>query len=223
MNDSLDTGELRIRTLTVKGRGLVSSDPDLVVLSFKVSGRDRSYSASIEKLNEHVEALRCDLGTVGIERKKSKTTNFGVHADYDYVDGERIFQGYVASHDLRLELPLDKDLLNRALAQVAQSASEATVNISFDVSDKETLHRRALRAAVENARDSALVLADAAGVTLGEMVRIDYGFVEVRVRSRHVSYDAGVLAEAAPAPDIEPEALNAQENVTVVWAITTPR
>jgi uncharacterized protein YggE len=208
------------RTLTVKGRGLVSADPDLVVLFFNVSGQDRSYAASVEKLNGRVESLRRDLETVNVGRAQLKTTDFRVRTDYDYTDRSSVFKGYVASHSLRLELPLDRDLLNRALAQVAQSASEATVNISFDVSDKESLHQRALRAAVENARESARVLADAAGVALGEITRIDYGFVEVRVRSRSVVYEMADASAAAPPPDIEPEALDAEENVTVVWAIT---
>lgn len=208
------------RTLTVKGRGLVSADPDLVVLVFDVGGSDRSYAASIEKLNERVEALRRDLETVNVERTRLKTTDFRVRTDYDYTNGRRVFKGYIASHSLRLELPLDRNLLNGALSQVAQSTSEATVNISFDISDKESLHRRALRAAVENAHESARVLADAAGVALGEITRIDYGFVEVRVRSRLTAYEIAEPSAPVPPPDIEPEAFDAKENVTVVWTIT---
>ena len=49
------------RTLTVRGRGVSSADPDLTVLSFGVIGRDPSYTASVEELNGRVEALREDL------------------------------------------------------------------------------------------------------------------------------------------------------------------
>ncbi len=42
--------------LTVTGRGVASTDPDLVVLSFGLVGRDPSYSASVEELNGRVEA-----------------------------------------------------------------------------------------------------------------------------------------------------------------------
>lgn len=208
------------RTLTVKGRGLVSAESDLVVLFFRVSGRDPAYAEAVEKLNSRVEALRNELETMSITRKQLKSTDFSVHTDYDYEKGKRAFLDYVASHSLKLELPFDKDLLNRVLGQIALGASETTVKISFDVSDKETLRRRAMGAAVADARASAQVLADAASLALGEIVRIDYGFVEVRVRSHLRSYEmADAMADVSP-PDIEPEALDAEESVTIVWEIT---
>jgi hypothetical protein len=54
------------------------------------------------------------------------------------------------------------------------------------------------------------------------IARIDYSFVEVR--TRRLSYelaDPGAAFDAAtPAPDVEPEALNAEEGVTVMWEIS---
>ncbi len=60
--------------------------------------------------------------------------------------------GYEASHRVRVELPFDKELLDRVLGQVARSASEAAVTVSFDVSDRDTLRRRAMRAAAADAQ-----------------------------------------------------------------------
>ena len=212
------------RTLTVRGRGTASADPDLTVISFGVVGRDPSYSSSVEELNGRVEALREDLEAAGVERARLKTTSFDVHDDrrYDRDTGKHVFLGYEASHRLRLELPFDKELLNGVLARVAQSASEAAVTISFDVSDVESLRRGAMRAAVADAREGARVLAEASGATLGEILSIDYSYVEIR--ARRLSYEfanTGAMYEAsAPAPDVEPEALDAEEGVTVVWEIS---
>ncbi len=212
------------RTLTVTGRGTATADADLVVLRFGVSGRDSSYSASVEELNRRVEALRADLEASGVERDRLKTTGFDVRPDtrYDRDRDEDIFLAYVASHRLRLELPFDKELLNGVLARVAASASEAAVTISFDVSDMESLRRRAMRAAVADAREGARVLAEASGATLGQILRIDYSYVEIRTRRLSYEFaDAGAMYEAAPpTPDVEPEALDAEEGVTVVWEIS---
>lgn len=211
------------RSLTVRGRGVASADPDLTVLSFNVVGRDPSYSAAVEELNRRVEALRSDLEAVGVERTRLKTTDFDVevHRRYDSDTREHVFVGYEASHGLRLELPLEKELLNNVLGRVASSASEASVDIPFDVSDRKGLRRRAMRAAVEDAQESAWVLAEASGATLGEIVSVDYSFVEVRTRRFSYGYRRPGLAmeEALPAPDVEPEALDAEEGVTVVWEI----
>lgn len=206
------------RILTVQGRAVVSADPDLVVLTFSVEGRDPSYSGAVEDLNRRVEALRRDLEASDIERTQIKTTNFNARPDYDYVKGKQVFRGYVTTHSLTLRLPLDQDLLNRTLAGVARSASEPTVSIAFDISDKETLQRRVLQGAVANARGNAETLADAAGVELGGIIRIEYAALEVRFRSRPALYDSAIMAEEA-APDITPSTLDAEDTVTLVWAI----
>ncbi len=212
------------RTLTVTGRGTASADADLVILRFSVAGRDRSYAASVEELNRRVEALRADLEASGVERDGLRSTDFNIRPDtrYDRERDEEIFLAYVASHRLRLELPFDRDVLNGVLTRVASSASEAAVSVSFEVSDGEALRRAAMRAAVGDALESARVLADAAGATLGEMVRIDYSHVEVR--TRRLAYELAepmpALAASMPAPDVHPQALDAEEGVTLMWEVS---
>ena len=212
------------RTLTVRGRGVASADPDLAILTVGVVGRDPFYSAAVEDLNRRVEALRSDLEAVGVERARLKSTGFDVddHRRYDSDSGEYVFLGYEAPHGLRLELPLEKELLNNVLGRVAGSASEASVKVSLDVSDRKGLRRRAMRAAVEDAQKSAQVLVEASGATLGEMMSLDYSFVEIRTRTFSYGYrKPGPLTEAAAsAPDVEPEALDAEEGVTIVWEIS---
>ncbi len=210
------------RTLTVRGRGTALAEPDLVVLAFGVAGRDPSYSAAVEKLNERVEALRGDLEGEGVDRTELKTTSFDVRVERRFDDGKKeyVFLAHRASHRIRLELDLDNELLNRVLRRVAQSASEATVIVSFDVSDRETLRRRAMRIAVADALETARVLAESTGTSLDQ---IDYSFIEIRRRSFSYDLAAGgrdaMRALSEPAPDVEPEALEAEEGVTIVWSI----
>lgn len=217
------SGPVPRRTLTVTGRGTASADADLVVLRFGVAGRDPSYAASVEELDRRVETLRADLEASGVERDRLRSTGFDVRSDtrYDRERDHEIFLAYVASHRLRLELPFDRDTLNGVLTSAARSASEAAVNVSFEVSDREALRRAAMRAAVSDALESARVLAEAAGAALGEMVRIDYSHIEVRTRGLTYELDEpmSALAASMPAPDVRPQALDAQEGVTVVWEV----
>jgi uncharacterized protein YggE len=222
MQDRTEASSGARRRLKVTGRGVASVDADLVVLAFGITGRDPSYSASVEKLNERVDTLRSDLEAAGVDRTKLKTTGFSVRSDrrYDRDRDVEVFLGYRASHGLTLELAFDGDHLNRVLGRAAQSASEASLRISFGTSDPEKLRRMAMRAAVLDTRESAQVLAEAAGVELGEVEKIDYSFVEVRTRSfsyNLAEYDASV--PASPAPDVEPEALEQEESVTVVYRL----
>ena len=206
--------------LRVEGRGVASADPDRVVLTFGVEGLDESYGVAVDELKRRVEALRGDLSeAAGLGCKLLKTLSFDVGPEYDYEDGNRRFRGYKASHRLRVELPLEKDLMNRALDRVAGSASEATLGVSFDVSDRDGLKRRALRAAVEDARGIARVLAEATGVKIEGIERVDHGRVGFGgsaarefegFRGRRDSVD----------PDIEPGAVEAEVAVTIAYKVS---
>lgn len=222
MQDRIANQCLR-RTLIVRGRGTASAEPDLVVLAFQIEAQDHSYATAVEALNERVEALRSELESIGVERTDLKTTSFDVSAEnrYNRKKEEHVFLDYRASRGLRLELALDRKLLNRVLEHVARSASEAALRVSFDVSDHKVLRRRAMQAAVEDAQEAARVLAESS-TELGDIERLDYSFVEVRTRS--FSYDLSdtsmSVLVSAPAPDIEPEAMEAEEGVTIVWSIS---
>ncbi len=222
MQDQVTTTGSR-QTVTVRGRGTASAEPDLVVLAFGIIGRDFTYSAAVEKLNERVEDLRSDLEAVDVERTRLKTTKFDIRPEmrFDKEKDEHVFSHHKASHRMRLELAFDKELLNRVLECVAQSASEAIVRVSFNVSDREALRRRAMRASVADAQNAAEVLAESANVTLGDIEQLDYSFIEIHTRS--FSYEFGDedvdMLPAFAAPNVEPEVLNLEEGVTIVWSI----
>jgi len=131
-----------------------------------------------------------------------------------------VFVGYRASHVLQIELPADKQLLNWVLRQVAQSESGAEIRLTFSVKDKTGLRRRVLAEAVRAARENAEVLASAAGVTLGKLQQIEYGWAEVRFYDR----DSSLLAAEVPAErtmhaDIEPGDVAAEDSVTLVYEL----
>ena len=216
----------RQASLEVRGRGVVSAEPDLVVLTFDLKGRDESYGAAVDDLNRRVEVLRSDLAeAAGVRRERLKTLQFDVDPKYGYDygapgGGREVFKGYEASHKLRLELPLDRDLMNLVLDRVAGSASEATLRVSFDASDKEGLRRRALRAAVEDARGIAGVLSESAGLKLEGIERAWHGPVNIGGRDREFVGLRRARAGGGADPDIEPRALEAAVEVSIVYQVS---
>ncbi len=151
--------------------------------------------------------------------------SFGVRPDrrFDKEQDKHVVVGYEASHRVGEELSFDKEPFDRVLGQAAQSASEAAVTVSFDVSGQDALRRRAMRAAIADAQEAARVLAEASGTTLGEIARIDFSYVEVRTRCLTYELADSLVAEsaAAPALDVEPQALEAEEGVTIVWEVSS--
>ena len=208
------------KVLRVEGRGVASADPDRVVLTFGVEGGDESYGIAVDELNRRVEALRGDLSeAAGLGRELLKTLSFDVGPEYNYEGWDRRFRGYRASHRLRAELPLEKDLMNRALDRVAGSASEATLTVSFDVSDRDGLKRRALRAAVEDARGIAGVLAEASGVKIEGIERVDHGRVGFGGSAAREFGGFRGRRDLAD-PDIEPGAVEASVEVSIGYRVS---
>jgi hypothetical protein len=203
--------------ITVKGRGYVSAQPDVVTLSFTAGSKARDYAECVDSLNGRTAALRRDLAASGAECAELKTADFRVDVEYREEKGRYKFDGYSASHRLEIELPADKGMLNRVLGAVAQGNSGAEIRIRFSVKGIESLRRQALAEAVKVARLSAESLAQAAGATLGKLQSIAHGWDEIRLSGP--AY--GVVCESVPnhAVDIDPKDVSVSEDVTLVYEI----
>ena len=209
-----------MRVLKVQGKGRVTTEPDIVTLSFQVETRAMDYAACLTDLNSRTEELRAGMKAAGINRASIKTTSFGVRAETQYKQGRHIFSGYSASHHLHIELPIDKELLNEILRHIAHGHSGAVINITFSVKDRDALRKRVLAEAVRVAQTNAQVLADTAGIKIGRLLQMDYGWSEVRI----YNHDVSMVCEAGPAmpryaADIEPEDVATEDTVTMVYEI----
>jgi len=210
------------RTLTVTGKGYVEMAPNQVILGFSLSTEGYAYQGTVEALNLKVEKLRAVAQGFGVARSQLKTANFSIMPKYQYHERtrEREFRGFTASHDLRLEIPFDRQTLNHAINAIVESGSDAKLNIRFTVAETEELKKRTLQAAVADATAKANVIANAASVRLGGILRIDYGVVEVHF----VEPDFDVppmdcMAPITPEANIEPSVVCSSVSITLVWEI----
>jgi len=221
------SGDKRARmteaVIRVQGRGEVSAEPDLVVLAFQVRGEDTAYGEAVARAARLVDRLRGGLEAQGIARTDLKTTNFGVEADYQWLEEQkqRVFRGYVATHGLRLELGRTVDA-GAVLDAIAREAPGVEVRVSFEIRDRQGFRQRLLAAAVASARQNATTIAAAADLRLGAVVGIEYGWTEVRYEST-LRLEAPTLSKMAePATSFEPEEVRGRESVTISYAIGGP-
>jgi len=158
------------------------------------------------------------ISVKGVDPTQLKTTHFGVDADYRTEDKKSVFNGWLARHGLRLELLVDCDQLNRALEAVAVSGTQAKFGIEFQVRDQAGFREALLADAMRSARRNAEASVSAAGCRLGKVQSIEYGWSEIRFSSMEYARD---LSEACAmgSPDIEPEDVDAQDSVTMVWQL----
>ena len=206
------------RAISVKGSAKLTGTPDWVVIVFNVESESYYYEVCTEMLAKRTLILKKELMALGIEDKNIKTFHFDIDTGFDWVEGRRIFRGYKASHKLKVEFPFDKDYLNKIMRKLGQTKSHASFRIAFTIAEPESLRQQALAEAVKNAARKAEVLADAAGVKLGPIIRIDYTWSDIYIES-NLSIRAFMVSESAPDYDFTPEDIEITETVTTVWEI----
>lgn len=208
-----------MRVVRVQGRGKVSTEPDICILSFDVEMVTKEYGDCMNNLNQRTNQLRQSLSASEINIHDLKTTDFNIRVENKYSQQRYVFVGYRGSHRLHIELPVDKELLNRVLRKIVEGRSGAEISIAFSIEDKESLRKKTLQEAVRVAKNNAKTLADAAGLKLGDIQQLDYGWTEVRIHEYEANMILADSVMACSPPDIEPEDVFAEDSVTLVYEI----
>lgn len=216
------------KTITVKGIGKVSARPDYVILIMKLEAKDKEYDKAMEMAAGQLNQLNDCLARIGFEKENVKTTDFNVKTDYDsrkdrQGNYQRIFSGFVCSHQLKLSFDFDMKKLSRALAAVADCLMHPELSIKFTVRDPAAVNDALLREAAINAKKKAELLCEASGVKLGQLLAIDYNWGELNIYSdTRYEMEERCLCEApvyTASIDIEPEDINVSDTATFVWEI----
>lgn len=216
------------RTITVKGIGKISARPDYVMLSMKLEAKDKEYDKAMNIAAEQLSGLNDTLASIGFEKDAVKTTNFNVQTDYDsYKDKQgnyqRVFSGFVCSHQLKLSFDFDMKRLSQALAAIAHCLAQPELSIAFTVKDPTAVNEALLRESTVNAKKKAELLCEASGVKRGQLLTIDYNWGELNIYS-NTRYDmaedcicgAPMMAKSI---DIEPDDIDVSDTATFVWEI----
>jgi len=213
--------------ITVRGTGTISVKPDLTVLNMNLDTRHTEYSKCMKLANKEIEALRDAFEKIGFEHDSLKTTDFRIAAEYKRhkdTSGNyhELFDVWSCRHDLKLEFPLDADRLSEVLTCIAKCETHPKFKVKFSIADKNSICEELLKNATENAKRKAEILCESSGVTLGEIVNINYNWGEVKLFS-DTEYDDDFLTDricSTPVSiHIDPEEIKNSDSVTLVWSI----
>lgn len=209
------------RELKITGEGKLSLTPDIAIINLPVEGNALGYEQAVNLLNEKVSLVHAILEKNGIEKSKLKTTDFRIYENWKPADkkNEKKFLGFKASHDLQLEIPLNKQLINAILIDLTQKDAGIAFSIRFDVSKKESYKKQLIKNAVADAMESANTIAEASGIQLKEIVNINFSFSEIVFRNDNVLYESELNYSQASMPDFSPAEIDAEKNITMVWRI----
>lgn len=195
-------GALAAGTLTVQGKGTVRTDADRATISMGVRQVAEDVLTAQSAVNEQLEAVIAALTEAGVERDALSTDGIGIYPNYDYSDEERII-GYTAYNNISVTVK-DVDNVGTYIDLAFSAGANSLDYVSFSADDTAEAADQALRLAVESAKERAGVLAEAAGVELGEILEISdssvtgYDSFEGHAKSEEADAGAGTPVIAAP-------------------------
>ena len=223
-----------MRELKVTGKGKVVAVPDQIVLNIDLNGTEKDYKKAYKQMEMATKEARDLFQGLSFEVKDLKTKKCEVEVSNErkYVEKtgtwEFVFKGYKFVHKMRITFDKDNKLLGKVLYGLSKCESRPEVNISYTVKDVKSTKNTLLKNAIADSKAKAAVLAEAAGVTLGDILKIDYSWGEINLSTpvldsfldvMRLSDDSDCFEDEALDMDIEPEDINITDTVTVIWEI----
>jgi len=207
-------------TLTVRGQGRVQVPPDHANLTVEVVTRGRSPDAATaahrERASRAVTLLR-DMKKDGLEIERSVFRLNEVRASPGpTATQKRDETEYQAITDFELKLTR-LDAVDRTITAIASTGLFEVRNLRFGIDERSPGMNAARKNAVDDARDRALTYAQAAGVQLGDILKIE----DAELRGPR-DFAAGAPM-ARNVQVIPPETLTLSASVTITWRIGAKR
>jgi len=170
-------------TIVVAGEGAVDDTPDQAAVTLGVE-TIRQTAQDAQNANSAVmtEIIR-QITAVGIPADQMRTSGVELTPQRRPGPGNGQITGYSASNRITVTVN-DLRLTGRVIDAGVGAGANEVAGVSFGLRDSKADQTRALRLAVQNAKDTAAVLAQAAGVGPLRLVRLE------------------VLGEATPTPRI---------------------
>jgi len=176
-------GDKLERSVSVSASGTVTAEPDIAQVSAGVTTEGDTAKDAIARNNAVMAKLIEGLKAGGIGARDIQTTTLHVEPRYSQPKDGRpgTISGYRVVNQVRLTVREVKrlgDLLDQAIALGANQIN----SIGFDIANAETLKDEARKQAMVNAKRRAELYAAAAGVQLGEVLRISESVEEAASR-----------------------------------------
>ena len=185
------------RAVVASGEATVRRVPDLAVVSLSVTVTDKRPASARDVANRRASAILARLRELGVPDADVQAPALTVHPTYDYSRGPAKVTGFEAARPMMIRVR-DVELLGTILDELVVGGATRVHGTSMELSDREAASREALAGAVAAARGRAEALAAAAGLSLGEPLRIEEDVGEMPTPMPRMAMLRAAGTEAAP-------------------------
>jgi uncharacterized protein YggE len=154
------------------------------------------------------------LADARIPKDAIRTLGYGLEQEFDFVQTRRVPRGFVARNSVEARVD-DVARVGEILDAVVQGGATSVSNIRFDLQDRATVEREALRLAVADARARAEAAASGAGRTIDRIIRIEDAREGRVLPPPRPMAAMAMRSEAAQETPIEPGVIEVRARVTL--------
>jgi uncharacterized protein YggE len=212
-------GNADVRTLSVSGSGEAFLAPDIAYVYIGVHTENTTAAQAVTDNTAQTEELIQAIRDFGVEANDIRTTNFSIYPmdRFDPATGMPSGEKVYAVDNTVYVTVRSLDTLGDLLDTAVQAGANTVNSIQFDVEEKDEALQQARAEAVEDARNQAAALAQAAGLTLGEIRSIS--FIDAPVYPLFDGKGGGGMAAAEAAVPIQPGQLTFTVSVNVTYEL----
>ena len=160
--------------VVVRGEGIVRSAPDQLWIRIGAESRSKNPKDAQQQNAEAMTAVQAKLAAAGVAKDAIRTIAVSLQQEFDYVSGRQVPRGYVARNTIEVRVD---DLAKAGEVMDASVGSGATSiqGVRFDVRQRESLEREALKRASADAWARAESAAAGVKRAIDRVLKIEEG------------------------------------------------
>lgn len=151
------------------GQASVQVKPDLATVSAGVESQSSTAAAAQSDLATKAGRLIARIKSLGVADKDISTSGYWIGPNYNGPD--QTVTSYRASEQVAFKWH-DVDTVGRTLDAIVQEGGATNIGVYFSLADPKAAQAQARAQAIADARSKAEAMASAAGVKLGQVLRI---------------------------------------------------
>jgi len=200
------------------GEGVVKLAPDRLWVSVAAESRAKSPKDAQRANADAMKTVLDRLKALGLPADAIRTSGYDLQPEFDYANGRQTLRGYVARNSIEVrvdDIARAGDVLDAAVGSGATNVS----GVRFDLKDRTSAEREALRSAVADARRRADSAAAGAGMKVDRVLRIEEQRAMVPEPRPMMMARQSMVADSAGAPPIVAGEVEVRVGVTLTSSI----
>jgi len=210
------------RTITVSAQGMTTATPDLAEITFSVVSTGQNPQTLTSNNNDKMNSVLQFVSSQNIATSDIATTGYDLEPAYNYdnTTQRNYITGYTLTQTVTVKI---HDLSNVAtvLGGLAPLGVNQIGGVDFTFNTPDEFVAAARADAMNKAETKAVEMANAAGVSLGEVVNVSENSIVPQPMPVYNMMASGAIAapEAASTPNIQPGSQDVTDNVTITYAL----